>query len=342
VPIKGKSELVFNSDPPKTLINYAEAIEQDGYLDDKAATAWIRAHKAWLAYGDRDIPSSYGYRIRLNDGERWGTRAQQLAAELDELLPGVRDRLRAERMAKLSEKERQLLAQPRTQWGDDYDIGVAAADRTAVTHYDVASAAPKDLSLEARRLATRVDEAEAMTTTIRRYRDVVNFIYWRTRCEVEQTDTAIKARKYLYEAGEAYDQADLETAREKYEASWEQWAKIYDQHPELAEDTTADDLVDALKQYRRLLGDLDEAFPPPDFKLGKLLEIHKEEFQLPASVPTATDPHDHGHDLPDADSHADDDVQETEGDAVTEAERSEQDPRQVAPSPPQPVEASQD
>jgi hypothetical protein len=31
VPIKGKSELVFNSDPPKTLINYAEAIEQDGY-----------------------------------------------------------------------------------------------------------------------------------------------------------------------------------------------------------------------------------------------------------------------------------------------------------------------
>ena len=33
-PIRGKNPLVFHSDPPKALINFADAIEEDGYLDE--------------------------------------------------------------------------------------------------------------------------------------------------------------------------------------------------------------------------------------------------------------------------------------------------------------------
>ena len=79
VPIKGKNPLVFHSDPPKALIRFADAIEEEGYLDDKARLAWIEADKWWGAYGDRDIPSSYGYKIRLNDFEDWDERAKQCA-----------------------------------------------------------------------------------------------------------------------------------------------------------------------------------------------------------------------------------------------------------------------
>ena len=201
--------------------------------------------------------------------------------ELDELLPGVRQRLKDQRMSQLTEQERKLLETPKFEWGNDYDIGTKAEEKVEVTHDDVAAEATGETRKEARLLAGKVKEAEAFARTIRRYRDIVNFAYWQTRCEVEQTDTAIEGRKYLYEADQAYEKADLEGAREKYEAAWDRWSKIHEEYPALADDVTAEDLVDAVKRYRRLLGDLDEpVFPPPGFKMMQLLELHAAAFEM--------------------------------------------------------------
>jgi hypothetical protein len=279
-PIKGKNPLVFHSDPPKALIRFAEAIEEEGYLDDKAKVAWINAEDDWLAYGDRDIPATYGYKIRLNEVDTWQEEAERLKAELDRLLPGVREQIRQQRLASLSPKERELLQTPRIQWGNDYDLGLAAVEKAEVTHEDVAARAPAELRTEVRRLVSKIHEAEDHSRTIRRYRDVVNYQYWRTRCEVEQTDRAIQARRYLFEADQAYEKADLLGARDKYEEAWKRWSIIHRNHPELADDVTADDLVDAIQRYRLLLGQMDEPFPPPGFPMIALVEARRDEFDL--------------------------------------------------------------
>ena len=66
----GKNPLVFHSDSAKALIRYADAIEEEGKFGDIARIAWERAYARWTQYGNREIPTSYGYMIRLNEGER--------------------------------------------------------------------------------------------------------------------------------------------------------------------------------------------------------------------------------------------------------------------------------
>src|SRR5205085_3587975 len=56
---RGMNPLLFHSDPPKCQINYSEALEEDGTFGQVARGEWDKAHAEWLAYGDRDIPTSY-------------------------------------------------------------------------------------------------------------------------------------------------------------------------------------------------------------------------------------------------------------------------------------------
>ena len=91
-PIRGKSPHIFYSDGPKALMNYANTIETEGVLDEKAQYAWRRAGENWATYGNRVVPTSWGTRIRLNDEEAALAEAQRLSDELDKLVPGLRKR----------------------------------------------------------------------------------------------------------------------------------------------------------------------------------------------------------------------------------------------------------
>ena len=280
VPIKGKNPLVFHSDPAKSLIRYADAIEEEGKFGDVAALAWRRADAAWKTYGDRDIPTSYGYKIRLNEGERWTQRVEDRNRELETFLPGLKEEIKQARWDQLSSNELAVLDRPRVELeAEEYEVAINAESKLEVTPQDIADAAPPEKRREAKRLANRVIEANAYSTTIRRYRDVVNWQYWKTRSEVEQTDQAVEAREYLWNAAESYREADLVGAKEEYEEAWKRWATIHNEHPILADDVTAEDLVAPIKTYRRLLGQLDEVeFPPKGFPMLKLVANYAEEF----------------------------------------------------------------
>ena len=110
-----------------------------------------------------------------------------------------------------------------------------------------------------------------MSSRIAHYRGIVNYEYWDLRCAAEQTATAVAARELLYKAKRAYDAVDLENARKLYEASWRDWRKIYDQYPRLMDDISAEELTSGIKQYQRLLQQLDEEVPA-DFPLIDLLK----------------------------------------------------------------------
>lgn len=287
VPIKGKNPLVFHSDSAKSLIRYADAIESGGggiqpVFGEVARLAWETAYDRWLQYGDRDIPTSYGYKIRLNEGDKWNDLVTEREAELEALAPGLKEKLVTQRLASLSADEKRLLAADRASLNpEQYDIAVSAQQKATIEPKDIVAAIKDpEKRREAKLLTNRIADSKAYATTIRRYQDIVNFKYWRTRCEVEQEDRAIEGRQFLHEAQELYAEADLIGALEKYDEAWKRWATIHADHEILAEDVTAEDLVDQIKQYRTLLTQLDLDFPPEDFPMLRLVANYADDLGI--------------------------------------------------------------
>lgn len=270
---RGKTPLLFHSHPSKWLISHAVAIEEEGVLDEKAQVAWMRAGDAWYEYGNRAIPTSYGFSIRLNDEQRMQDEIDRIAEQIDAALPGVREEIENEKRATLSVEEIEALELPpeeRTQ--GQMELAFAAERRTRARYAEIAERAPEDQKREIQRLIMLGELAQAEADAIFNYREQVNYPYWKLRTEVEQTDTAIKARRLIFEADKAFDNGDLETMRKSYEEAWKLWSEIFEKHPVLMEDTTAEELMDAVRKYAWLLNQQDEAFPPKDFPLLRLLE----------------------------------------------------------------------
>jgi hypothetical protein len=271
---RGKTPLIFHSHPPRWLIAYATAIEEEGYLDEKAQIAWRRAANSWAEFGQREIPTSYGFAIRLADYERLQSEARKFGQQLDELLPGVRAEIENEKRALLAPEEQEALDIAEDRRTDEQHMLAGAAERKTRARYaEMAERAPPDLKNQVDRLVSQGELAQAFADAIFNYRDQVNYDYWELRCEVEQQDTAIAARRNVFEGDQAYESSDLDTMRVKYEAAWDEWATIFEKYPTLMEDTTAEDLMISLRRYAWLLNQLDEPFPPADFKLQPLLDV---------------------------------------------------------------------
>jgi hypothetical protein len=274
---RGKAPLLFHSHPPKWLISYAVAIEEEGHLDETAQFAWRRAGDAWREYGLREIPTTYGFAIRLEDRARMEQESQRFGKQLDELLPGVRAEIEAEKRAALDEAERTALETPAEARTEEQQMLAVDAERKIRARYaEMAERAPAELKRKVNQLVKQGELARTIADAIFSYQDQVNYEYWKLRCEIEQTDEAIRGRKYIWEARQAQATADLETMKEKYELAWDEWAKIFEKHPTMMEDTTAEELIEDVRRYSWVLSQMDEVFPPPGFKLLPLVELHQQ------------------------------------------------------------------
>ena len=141
-----------------------------------------------------------------------------------------------------------------------------------VTWPMVARDAPADVRDEARRLAREYVEAKETADIIDRYRDIVNFDFWRACCEAEVTEPALRAREATWRGEREYDAARLQPAKKAFEEAFAAWREVLDASPVLrADDLTAEDLADVVKKYRKVLDQLDEPFPQP-FILQDMLD----------------------------------------------------------------------
>ncbi len=284
-PIRGKSPLLFYSGGPMSQINGSAAMQKDGYFFQRAQLSWQKAADEWTAYGNRELPASAGYNIRLNDFEPMQERIKEMRAEIDKLAPGVRDQIRSDKVAKLSAEKKVALEKPADKRTDE-EMGLAyqAEYEVNVTDREVLDAAPRDAKPRLRILVDQVETDQVIVGSISRDRGIVNFEYWRTRCQAEKNDQTQGARKdvhdadALFVAGEKFDEA-----RKLYERSWDAWSQIFDEHPILMDNAEAQDLIESIERYRDLLGQLDEKFPL-DFTLNKLLDKHFEGQQLREQV----------------------------------------------------------
>jgi hypothetical protein len=135
-----------------------------------------------------------------------------------------------------------------------------------------------------RTILEQLENDEFVAGAIARNRQIVNFEYWRTRCDAERTKLALDARRNVYEADRLFASGEkFNEARKQYEEAWTAWAQIFKDHPPLMDNAEAQDLIESIGHYRDLLNQLDEKFPA-DFVLNELLDHHAEGQKLREQV----------------------------------------------------------
>lgn len=285
----GKSPLLFRASGPMGQMSYAEALEKDGTFGEVAKAAWASAAREWHRYGDKDIPTSYVDEktqkpvvIRLNEGEMHEAAAKKLVAELEALQPGLREKLVAEKREALTPAQREALdTPPEKRTGKQFELASQAEEAIKVTHGEVARRVAASKRDEAKKLAKEIADHEELASYINRYRDIVNFVYWRLRANIEQTDDMLNARKLVYQGDRAYSEGALEAARDAYQKGLLGWRKVLDEFPTLVVDqTTGEDLIEVIRRYRRILSQLDEPFPEK-FILQDILDAHQKQEAAP-------------------------------------------------------------
>lgn len=277
--MKGKSPLLFHSDAPKCQINYADAIVSEGSFGEVALEAWRRADAEWKEYGNLKIETTFRdprtgetLFIHLNDKEHYLEEAQNHIKAIEALAPGLRQQLEEEKRAALTKRERAALETPPAQrTPQEYELAKAAQRKLAVTHQELAQRITGPKGAVARDHASKAALAEQMADYIDRYRQIVNFEYWRLRCQVEQDPLTLQAHQYIYQADQ--QELDLPQARENYEKGMAAWRKVLDAHPKLLDDrTTGEELVEMIERYRKVLGRIGEPRLPPNFILQDVLD----------------------------------------------------------------------
>jgi hypothetical protein len=265
--------LIFHSEPMMTAINHARALAEDGVFGDTGRDAWRLAGDEMRRYSVREIPTSWDVPIRLGLQEAELVRADRLSMELEELLPGRFKALEEQKRESLAPNQRAALAVPAMDRSEEQQQVVATAEAALrVTWPMVAREAPADVKAKAQELARQFVEANETSEIIGRYRDIVNFGFWRATCEAEVTDEMLKAREATWRAERDFENARLQAAKKAYEEAFEAWRKVLDSSEVLRKDSlTADDIKELVDRYRKVLEQLDEPFPKP-FILQDVLE----------------------------------------------------------------------
>jgi hypothetical protein len=271
--VGGKSPLIYLSDPPMAQMNYSDAIEEEGTFGEVARRAWKTAAEDWHRFGSLPIPSSWEEALYLNNQEKEEELGKKLAAELDALQPGLREEIRQKKREQLTAKQLAAYETPPEKRTDQqYQLAAEAEERLQVTHEEVARKIKGPHRAEAKKLAGEAAKHEQTAVYIHRYRDTVNFNYWRLRAEVEQSDEALQARKFIYQGNQAFRDADLNAARTAYDQGLLLWRQVLDKFPALVEDEiTGSDLMDIIREYDRILKQRGETFPQ-DFILQDIVD----------------------------------------------------------------------
>ncbi|MEI7781117.1 MAG: hypothetical protein WCJ18_04225 [Planctomycetota bacterium] len=265
--------LIFHSEPMMTAINYARALEDDGVFGDAARDGWKLAGDEMRRFSIREIPTSWDVPIRLGLREAEQARAERLAADLEKLLPGRFKALEdAKRAALTPEQKKAIATAPIDRSEAEQKLAAEAESALQVTWPMVVREAPADVRDKAQAVTRQYIEARETADIIDRYRDIVNFDFWRATCETEVTEPALRAREAAWRAEREFENARLQTAKKAYEEAFAAWREVLDASPVLRDDQlTAEDLAEIVGRYRKVLEQLDEKFPKP-FILQDILD----------------------------------------------------------------------
>lgn len=264
VKIRNQTPINYYQTGPKWRIKHAEAIESEGVLDDRAKSAWQQAADDWQSFGQRSVPTTSPFTIKLGSILELDQQRQALTKQLMDL---AGETYRAEEKLLrdgLNDQEREALAIPpeeRTQ--EQGMLAMQLEVRLKPMWSRVARKAPENVRLRAIQLAAELADVEARYQKTDSYRGQVNYEYWQTLCTAEQEDRTVEARRLLFDAEKANADADIDQAIQKYEQAFAMWAEIIDDFPVLLQDELSDDLMRSINRYKVAIDreDFDDDFP---------------------------------------------------------------------------------
>jgi hypothetical protein len=255
--------LIYHSEPMMTAVNYAKALEEDGTFGVAARDGWKLAGDEMRRFSVREIPTTWDVPIRLGMREAELARADRLAGELEQLMPGRFKAIEDSKRASLTADQKAAIdVSPLERTDAQHADARAATELVKVDWPMVVAEAPADVRRRAKELLRQYTEAKETADIIDRYREIVNFDVWRATCEAEVTEPAIKAREATWRAERDFENARLQPAKQAYEEAFAAWREVLDGSPVLrADQITKDDINEVVDRYRKLLEQLDEPFP---------------------------------------------------------------------------------
>jgi hypothetical protein len=265
-----KNPREFYSDPAKSQINYAEAIEEEGFFE-KARRAWVLAGQEWRDFGRRPILHTFGDLLLLGEEHRLVDKVTKLRDELQDLAPGTRENLVNERRQSLTADELKLLDTPREQVSveDSYRYYALEA-KTEVLDRDVADRISRDhpdKAGQALLVMRQLEDTDRVLRYTRNYKETSNFDFWKMRCDYEQTADAVAARQYIFRANQEAQAANRDLAKELYHNGFLKWLAVLDEFPELIDEDVVFgyQIIEDTKKYRDVLEQfgesLNESYP---------------------------------------------------------------------------------
>lgn len=292
----GKSPVLFHSSPTMSRINFAGDLEKEIDFDEERARAeWAQSTEEWFRLGERPLPSSANFDIRLNDVERLTRELEDVRGQLEALLPGVREQIRQEKLAALPASLRKSYEKPAEERTSTDEVNAYQAEQELQVGYvEIANRAPTDKGIEARRLAQQLYGLEERLRYTQISRQVVNYDFWRDRAAAGATKLNSSARKNLFEARRLFAKPDLEGAQQKFEQAFHEFAEIFRRWPTLKQDAENDELVADVETYVKVLEQLDlrdasGGILPHDFPLSELLKDYDKEALLKFREAPSTD-----------------------------------------------------
>lgn len=255
-------------------------LEEEFRPEEPARRKWEDAYEYWNEFGNRSLLTSWETELRLNDKQVARERLRTQQAELDELAPGVRDEMVAERRDQLTPEQAAAYDKDSLRRTLEEVYLALEADKVMLVGDElVAEQLSPEKADEGYRVLRAIQDTREELRRIENYRGQTNYLYWLKRCQAEQTQLNLDARATMYDARRLNEQAILTTstqvdpltgestekpgAKEMYELSFEKWAGVFQQYPELIDGITAEELLETVGEYRLVLERLVEPFPDP-------------------------------------------------------------------------------
>lgn len=268
VAINRQTPLNFYETGPKWRIKHAEAIEKEGILDDRAENAWQMASEDWARFGNRSIPTTSPFTIKLDGLDDLYRRREERLEEFGELTGEVYDQFIEERISNYPPERQDILrrkaadqSQSERELVKNFFTGLNAGLKS------IARDSEPSVRLRAVQLIGELNEIDERFRKTDGYRTQINYAYWKALASAEQESRTVRARKLIYDAELANEEAELDKAIDLYEEAFGVWEEIFDDYPILTIDDSAEDLYRSIRRYMTLIDseDIPEGFPLKTF-----------------------------------------------------------------------------
>jgi hypothetical protein len=284
VKIRRQTPLNFYETGPKWRLKHAESIESEGVLDERAQNAWQMAAEDWAAFGNRSIPTTSPFTIKLGELDVLKAQKSEKLARFRELNQEDYEAERQKLYDALSDELKEIMQKPESELTFDQKLLLPKIEEGLIPDLPtIAKRSDPSVRLEAVNLIDEIDDLNERIQKTDGYRTQINYPYWQALAEAEQEERTVKARRLVYEAEKANDAAELDKAIELYEQAFSIWAEIFDDYPLLTLDDTAEDLFESIRRFMVVIDsqEIPEDFPLKEFAMmmGEQGRINSNDYQ---------------------------------------------------------------